>query len=312
MYLYVKSLHIIFVVTWFAGLFYIVRLFIYFAEATEKPEPEKISLGDATVKSFTVLPDPLFATLPAPKEYELGLTEVVLRNQGIGVLPVKKIALAAGVATAIGYTFLYFSLHQEQAPKIFIAAINPWQRYFDTLNSSPAPSEEIASLLQQIKVLYTAPGWAPVSMIYANGSLHAMMASTGMDLAPLYAWASANGAVFNISGDGVSINMPVKTSLRTAVKTYSPLQQVVSATIDNTRKVWTTGGVIFNLGDQQNLGEYSSIQLGIGFKNATSQALEILAAQLANLPLILQKIDIQVEKSDGSFGGKLVFQALGK
>lgn len=40
-YFYVKSLHIIFVVTWFAGLFYIVRLFIYFAEAAEKPEPEK-------------------------------------------------------------------------------------------------------------------------------------------------------------------------------------------------------------------------------------------------------------------------------
>ncbi|QCR21540.1 CopD family protein [Pontibacter sp. SGAir0037] len=40
-FLYVKALHIIFVVTWFAGLFYIVRLFIYFAEAEEKPEPEK-------------------------------------------------------------------------------------------------------------------------------------------------------------------------------------------------------------------------------------------------------------------------------
>lgn len=38
---YVKALHIIFVVTWFAGLFYIVRLFIYYAEAGEKPEPEK-------------------------------------------------------------------------------------------------------------------------------------------------------------------------------------------------------------------------------------------------------------------------------
>lgn len=43
-YLYVKSLHIIFVVTWFAGLFYIVRLFIYFAEAAEKPEPERAIL----------------------------------------------------------------------------------------------------------------------------------------------------------------------------------------------------------------------------------------------------------------------------
>ncbi|TXK26412.1 CopD family protein [Pontibacter qinzhouensis] len=38
---YIKALHIIFVVTWFAGLFYIVRLFIYHAEANEKPEPER-------------------------------------------------------------------------------------------------------------------------------------------------------------------------------------------------------------------------------------------------------------------------------
>jgi putative membrane protein len=41
MYLYVKALHIIFIVTWFAGLFYIVRLFIYNAEAEDKPEPER-------------------------------------------------------------------------------------------------------------------------------------------------------------------------------------------------------------------------------------------------------------------------------
>lgn len=38
---YLKALHIIFVVTWFAGLFYIVRLFIYHTEANEKAEPEK-------------------------------------------------------------------------------------------------------------------------------------------------------------------------------------------------------------------------------------------------------------------------------
>ena len=38
---YIKALHIIFVTTWFAGLFYIVRLFIYQTEALEKPEEER-------------------------------------------------------------------------------------------------------------------------------------------------------------------------------------------------------------------------------------------------------------------------------
>jgi len=44
MYTYVKALHIIFIVTWFAGMFYIVRLFIYNTEANDKPEPEKTIL----------------------------------------------------------------------------------------------------------------------------------------------------------------------------------------------------------------------------------------------------------------------------
>ena len=39
--LYLKALHIIFIVTWFAGLFYIVRLFIYHTEAEQKTEPER-------------------------------------------------------------------------------------------------------------------------------------------------------------------------------------------------------------------------------------------------------------------------------
>ncbi|MEX8548233.1 MAG: protoporphyrinogen oxidase HemJ [Mucilaginibacter sp.] len=41
MYLYLKAVHIIFVVSWMAGLFYVVRLFIYHTEAKERPEAEQ-------------------------------------------------------------------------------------------------------------------------------------------------------------------------------------------------------------------------------------------------------------------------------
>ena len=41
MYQYIKALHLIFVITWFAGLFYIPRLFIYHIEAAAKSSPEK-------------------------------------------------------------------------------------------------------------------------------------------------------------------------------------------------------------------------------------------------------------------------------
>lgn len=43
-YYYIKSLHLIFVITWFAGLFYIPRLFIYQIEANNKPKNERVIL----------------------------------------------------------------------------------------------------------------------------------------------------------------------------------------------------------------------------------------------------------------------------
>lgn len=49
--LYLKALHIIFVVTWFAGMFYIVRLFIYQREAQDKDEPERSIL----TKQFSMM-----------------------------------------------------------------------------------------------------------------------------------------------------------------------------------------------------------------------------------------------------------------
>jgi putative membrane protein len=39
-YLYIKALHLIFVITYFAGLFYMPRLMVYMVEAAERPQPE--------------------------------------------------------------------------------------------------------------------------------------------------------------------------------------------------------------------------------------------------------------------------------
>jgi len=51
MYNYVKALHIMFIVTWFSGLFYVVRLFIYNTEAGEKEVAEK----DILRRQFTIM-----------------------------------------------------------------------------------------------------------------------------------------------------------------------------------------------------------------------------------------------------------------
>jgi putative membrane protein len=62
LYNYLKALHLIFVITWFAGLFYIVRLFVYQIEAYHKPSPEKDILG----KQFKIMAKRLWYIITWP------------------------------------------------------------------------------------------------------------------------------------------------------------------------------------------------------------------------------------------------------
>lgn len=51
-YLWVKSFHIIFVVSWFAGLFYLPRLFVNHAMATEAAEIARLKLMERKLYRF--------------------------------------------------------------------------------------------------------------------------------------------------------------------------------------------------------------------------------------------------------------------
>lgn len=76
MYLYIKALHIIFVVTWFAGLFYMPRLLIYNREAQDKPEPARSILQE----QFTIMMKRLWFGITWPSAILtliLGLTTMV-------------------------------------------------------------------------------------------------------------------------------------------------------------------------------------------------------------------------------------------
>lgn len=61
-YLYLKAIHIIFVVSWMAGLFYIVRLFIYHVEANERPEFERNVLQ----RQFEIMQHKLWYIITTP------------------------------------------------------------------------------------------------------------------------------------------------------------------------------------------------------------------------------------------------------
>jgi putative membrane protein len=114
MYPYIKALHIIFIVTWFAGMFYIVRLFIYNTEAGEKDEPERSILQ----RQFSIMIKRLWFGITWPSAVltlVLGLTTWHL----LGVTPgwlVIKLGFVAGLYL---YFFSLHSIYKQQMKGIF-------------------------------------------------------------------------------------------------------------------------------------------------------------------------------------------------
>jgi protoporphyrinogen IX oxidase len=114
MYFYIKALHIIFVVTWFSGLFYIVRLFVYTAEANEKPEPEKSVL----LKQFSIMQKRLWYGITWPSAV---LTLVFGTWMGIlyGALPTWLLVKLFFVAALFIYHITLHIIFRQQQKGIF-------------------------------------------------------------------------------------------------------------------------------------------------------------------------------------------------
>ncbi|HWZ05088.1 MAG TPA: CopD family protein [Mucilaginibacter sp.] len=115
MYPYVLSIHIIFVVCWFAGLFYMVRLFIYHTEAQEKPEPDRRILSE----QFVIMERKLWYIITVP-------SMVFVIAAGIAMLFIKpwyvygwmqiKLCFVVGV---IVYHFICQNIMKQMAKGIF-------------------------------------------------------------------------------------------------------------------------------------------------------------------------------------------------
>ena len=85
LYLYLKALHIIFVVCWFSGLFYIVRLFVYYAEAQEKQDLER----EILTKQYQIMTNRLWViiTFPAAILTTLFGVSMIIENPALLKMP---------------------------------------------------------------------------------------------------------------------------------------------------------------------------------------------------------------------------------
>ena len=112
--LYLKTLHIIFIVTWFAGIFYMPRLFIYNTEANEKSATEK----EVLQKQFGIMMKRLWYGITWPSAVLTFILGPLLWYQ-IGVLPDWLIVKLAFVTGLYIYHFTLHIIFKQQTNQIF-------------------------------------------------------------------------------------------------------------------------------------------------------------------------------------------------
>jgi putative membrane protein len=129
-YLWFKAFHIIGVVVWFAGLFYLVRLFVYHAEANEQPEPAQSILK----QQYQIMEKRLYRLITTP---------------GMVVTVAMAIALLVAQPSLLHDTWLHVKLS-------LVALLLVYHHYCGRLMRQLA-SDECRWTGQQFRVLNEAP-----------------------------------------------------------------------------------------------------------------------------------------------------------
>lgn len=277
---------------------------------SEKPEEGKISFDQKSVQSFTVLDQPVFPTLPTVKAFQLQLVDVVLKEQGIGVVPAKKIVAVVMMLGLLWMGYNYFTSNKEQLPVSFIAPSNPYQQY-QTALSSPDPSQELTELTKRITLFFSIPGWWPEKIDYTGGmpgSLDVTVISRGARIKTLLAWAKLNNFLVDIRSDAIHLTDSVSVPGRRYSNTIVKIQDVFASVID--RVSYVVPGNSLQIGKVEDKKGYVTAGLSIRVSALPATTLFAIADLLAGMPLVLSGVSFKT--IEGNLTGTIDFTALGK
>ncbi|MEO6670051.1 MAG: CopD family protein [Ferruginibacter sp.] len=153
MYLYIKALHIIFIVTWFSGMFYIPRLFIYNTEAQEKGEPERSILQ----KQFCIMIKRLWLGITWPS----AILTIIFGGWMAylyGSIPEWLWIKLAFVAGLYAYHFTLQKIYSEQSKGIFRFSSQQLRIWNEVATIFLVAIVMLASVKQSISIVWGVVG----------------------------------------------------------------------------------------------------------------------------------------------------------
>lgn len=126
-YNYIKALHLIFVITWFAGLFYIVRLFIYQIEASQKPAPDNKIIG----KQLKIMANRLWYIITWPSAVLTFILAGILLYLNPGILQMPWMHVKLGFVLVLYLYHLKCQIIYQQLQQDIVKYSSNYMRLFN-------------------------------------------------------------------------------------------------------------------------------------------------------------------------------------
>lgn len=277
----------------------------------EQPEEGKISFEASSVKLFNHLAEPLFQHLPVVQAYQLQPVDVVVRQHGIGVFPVKYIIGVVVILGLIWVGFSYRNSPKKAAPAVVkvkpaAPSANPYLEYNKAL-ATASPDTAIEMLVLTIDLLSTMPGWIPTEINYSDGKLTIHVRSLGTNMELLYNWAEGNHSQIQLMPDGFFLNMAFPTlPPRPVPSKIYPLDRVIMNLID--RMMVFMPGKTVTVGAYKILPAYKESDLRIEVQDISPGLLFMVGEQLKDLPLVLTNLTLKINHG---LTGTILLRALG-
>lgn len=275
---------------------------------SETPEEGKFSFEGKSVKSFIVLDKPVFSTLPLLTIYQLRLVEQVLKEHKIGVFPTRQLIFGLVGLGLIWMLYSYLTTPKEEvvAPALKVEE-SPYKEFVASLHS-PAPQTQINSLVNEIKILLTMPGWTIRSIDYANGVLTIGVMSGGSTVQDLFRWAEKNDFPVTVKPEGVFLTKNLTFTSRPDPNRIYPIKEVIGVLNDRLADVYPGNNI--TLGQFINKGVFTSVPVTITLSAVSLSVLVLIADQLKDLPLVLTSFKVNVD-SINNLTGTMTLDALG-
>lgn len=265
---------------------------------------DKFAFDASSVKSFNILPQPIFPTLPLLKIYQLQLVEPVLKAQGIGILPVRQVLTLLAVVCVAWVAYTYLSKPSEEVAPAQVEA-DPFQVYTQLL-AQPAPEQQINQLIQHIILVTTLPGWIPDKITYSKGATTITVKTPGSSIQSLLDWGKQNNVAVVIKDTGLELTITTPLNNRLPPKQIYPIKEVITQLIDRLSRVYPGNNMTLTSSNKNN---FTNISMNLSLSNVSVALLKIIGEQFKDLPIILQNVTLSIK--DSEISGLITIDVLG-